>query len=164
MISGHQICCLPTDAEPMVTSLKVSTIIHCYITIFASYAGNTAMRGAELNQLNKWAGMLSLCASSDKLSLTAFIQVALEKKWDIISQSSHLHFYKITELHMDNRNATTSTKTIQSAKSHMHHQSLAGLCQIKVVSRECARLVNIKLVELLKKTRYLLLADLAQLF
>jgi len=69
---------------------------------------------SELNQLHKYAGMLSLCASSDKLSasicfFTALIQVALEKKWDTISQSSHL----ITELHMDNRNATTSTKTIQ---------------------------------------------------
>jgi hypothetical protein len=40
----------------MVTSLKVSTTIHSYITIFASYAGNTAMRGAELNQLHKCAG------------------------------------------------------------------------------------------------------------
>ena len=35
------------------------------------------------------------------------------------------------------------------------------LCQSKVTSRECARLVNVELLKLLEERRYLLLADLA---
>lgn len=46
----------------------------------------------------------------------------------------------------------------------MHHKSLTALCLSKVVRRKRARLVNVELLKLVKKRRYLLLADLAQLF
>jgi hypothetical protein len=85
--------------------------------------------------------------------------------------ASYIHMFELLlresgKLLFTNKNVNSVKQNHSSNKTKYttNKVSLSRLCQCKVVSRECPGLVNIEFIKLLKKTRYLLLADFPQLF